>query len=218
MKRGAGKGKGSAYERHVRDILTAAYYPDGGGMFSRIYSHPIPKKGEVQSDLKAFKYVRSGDPLGTEEKILVVDNSFPFSVECKNYKGVKPLFCGLYSKESEVWSWMRQAVCARGSKIPLVVFRLFHTADVAVLRSEDFSQLRGTFGLYPYKSYVLTHTFKASGSSEEPIQESLVFLLLKDFLEWIDWGVFRVSSATQMYIRSLVPKSEVGDGKGKGDT
>ena len=204
MKAGGGKSKGSAYERRIRDILTASYYPDGGGEFQRIYSHPIPKKGEVRGDLKALKYIVTGSPLDREEeRALVLDSSFPFAVECKNYTKVKPLFCGLFASECELWGWMTQAVEASEGKMPLVVYRLFRTADIAVLRSTDFAKFKELFGVYRHECYALTHY---SGESGE-IESSLFLFLLKDFLEWVDWGVFRLSSSTR-YIRSLIPKED----------
>jgi len=202
MKPGGGKGKGSAYERRIRDILTAAYYPDGDGEFQRIYPYPIPKKGEVRGDLKALKFINIGDPLSKEqERVPVVDNSFPFLVECKNYKDVKPFFCGLYSKQCEVWDWMEQAVTASEGRMPLVVFRLFRTADVAMMRSTDFSKFKEMFGEFKFECYNMARYHGDSGE----INESNILFLLADFLKWVDWGIFRMASSTK-YIRSLLPK------------
>jgi len=205
------KVKGSSYERHVRDILTAVYYPDGDGEFQRIDSKLNPQKGIVRSDLIALRYIIIGDPLTKDpEKALVADRSFPFSIECKNYTKVKPLFCGLYSKDCEVWDWMDQAHLASEGRMPLVVFRLYRTSDVAMLESTDFSKLEELFGRYPHSVYKITKQAdetRVQASMETIIIPSICLLLLTDLLEWIDWGVFRLSASSK-YIRSLVPKEE----------
>jgi len=204
MKPGGGKAKGSAYERRVAEILTKAYYPDSDGKFQRIYSHPIPTKGARPGDLMAMRRYR----IAEHDEQMVVDVSWPFSVECKNYKDVKPVFCGLYCANSAVWDWMEQAEetasqlphLSGDDKMPLVVFRLFRTADVAMINGTTFGKLHALFGFYQ-------KTYYTAWRQCLPTSHALHFFLLSEFLEWIDWGVYKVSSS-QKYIRSIIRKGE----------
>jgi len=214
MKRGGGKAKGSAFERTVGAILTGCYYPDGDGLFRRIYSHPIPRKDEVRGDLVALRYYKFQDSQ-LEDCQLILDKSFPFCIECKNYKDVRPVFSGLYSSQSAIFDWMQQSrvVADIEKKMPLVVFKLYRTAIVAMLDRKDFTGLQELFGLPGFVFYVLTWRAQlckdpiiSAGSEAE---RTLVFMLLSDLLEWIDWGVYKISD-TRKYIRSLLPKREGG--------
>ena len=197
MRPGGGKSKGSAYERAVAKVLAAAFYPEGDGVFQRIYSHPIPTKGETRSDLKALRYITIDIDSG--EKALVADSSWPFVVECKNYKDVRHFFSGLYAKDTELFDWMWQAtqVAQDEKKMPLVIFKLFRAEHIAMLSAPDFHKLGEIFGTFPTVQFSLVR--------EEPTRwKSLKLVLLRDLLEWIDWGVYKVSAGK--YIRSLVPK------------
>lgn len=196
MKKGRGKEKGSSYERTVSEVLTQAYYPDGGGLFKRVESK-AGKKGEKKSDLLALKYIL--DPT-SGEKDLILDRSFPFSVECKNWKGVKPVFCGLYAKDSEIWDWMKQAEDSAQGKMPLVVFRLFRTANVAMTNGRTFGQLHANFGIYPKRYFTLWNQLL-------PESQTLHLFLLSEFLDWVDLGVYRISESVR-FIRTLAPKEE----------
>lgn len=198
MKRGGGKEKGSAYERLIAATLSLAYYPDGGGVFQRIYAYPMSKKGEVRSDLVALKYIADGP----DGKSLVLDRSFPFAVECKNYRAVKPLFCGLYAKPCEVWDWLEQSSTASEGKMPVVVFRLYRTKDILMINDNTFGRLKETFGSYPCEFFSVTQCTPQSDA-----RKTLNFFVLEGFLKWIDWGVFRLSEHAR-YIRSLVPKED----------
>jgi len=195
MRPGGGKQKGSAFEREVGKILTASYYPEDDGIFQRIYSHPIPKKGETRGDLKALKYL-----LVDGEKQLVFDNSWPFTVECKSWKEIKYPFCGLYAQDSEIFDWMKQAdeVAMVDKKTSLVVFRLYRTAICAMIKGNDLCKLEEMFGEYPKRVYAVT---------KRDVQENakLIFMLLNDFLEWIDFGIFKLSGYNK-YIRTIVLK------------
>lgn len=197
MRPGGGKEKGSSYERAVAEILTKAYYPEGGGVFKRVESK-AGKKGEKKSDLLSLKYIT--DPT-SGEKDLILDRSFPFSIECKNYKEVKPVFCGLYAKDSEIWDWMKQAEDSAQGKMPLVIFRLFRTMHVVMFNLETWVKLHETFGEFP------TRGFRISQGSPQESTRTLCFFLLSDFLEWVDFGVYRISESTR-FIRSLVSKEE----------
>ena len=203
MRPGGGKSKGSSYERTIAKILTVSYYPDEDGRFQRIYSHPIPAKGETRGDLVALRYFSVGPD---DEKALVKDSSWPFTVECKCYKDVRPFFSGLYASESLLFAWMAQAtvVAETEKKTPLVVFRIFRGENLVMLRRIDFAQMKELFGLPKAKYYqVLRYS---------PMEENwgLILLLLKDFLEWIDFGVYRLAGRHQ-YIRSLLPKGTRDD-------
>jgi hypothetical protein len=199
MKPGGGKRKGSAFEREVGKILTAAYYPDGDGIFQRIYSHPIPKKSEVRGDLVALKYI-----LVDGGRQLVVDSSWPFAVECKCWKEIKYPFCGLYAQESEIFGWMEQAseVAANEKKMPFVVFRLYRAAIAVMIRGGDHYRLEEMFGEYAKRVYAVTKRHAGARESTK-----LVFMLLGDFLDWVDWGVFKLSGYGK-YIRTIAPKKE----------
>jgi hypothetical protein len=205
MKPGGGKSKGSSYERHVAELLTKAYYPDNDGEFRRIYSYPIPSKGARPGDLKAMRKYH----IAANDEQMVLDVSWPFSVECKNYKDIKLPFCGLWAKESAVWDWMRQAeetasqlphISGDDPYLPLVVFRLFRTADVAMINGSTFGRLHALFGIYSKLYYTLWR-------QSLPSSHALHLFLLSDFLKWIDWGVYKVSSSHK-YIRSLIKKGE----------
>lgn len=204
MRPGGGKAKGSAYERAVAEVLTKAYYPDGDGLFQRILPQPIPKKGEVRGDLKALKY-RTDFPITRYEgqdlsRYLVFDNSWPFVVECKSYKEVKPFFCGLYAKETALFDWMDQAaeVADIEKHTPLVVFKIFRSEHIAMLRTTDFSRLMDMFGVCKAKRFRLTMLVEGNET------KGMTMLLLTDFLSWIDWGVYKVGGCR--YIRSLIGK------------
>ena len=208
MRAGGGKAKGSAYERVVAKILTAAYYADSDGLFQRILSHPIPGKGETRGDLKALRY--RTDILITRyegqdlSRYLMFDETWPFTVECKNYKDVKPFFQGLWAKDTALFGWMEQAqmVATEDRKMPLVVFRLFRTADVAMIWNTDYVRMAGTFGVMPQATYLI---------QKDKVMEhtGMRLFLLKDFLDWIDWGVFKaLRKSTPDYIRSILPKED----------
>lgn len=201
MRKGGGKEKGSEYERTVAKILTAAFYPDGGGIFRRVYSHPIAKKGEVKSDLKALKFM--SDDVYKDPESMVLDRSFPFSIECKNYRGVKPVFCGLYAQPSEIWNWMKQAEDASEGKMPLVIFRLYRTLDLVMINNPTRVRLKELFGDYKQQSFSIKRN-----DDSDPFYSILHLFVLSDFLNWIDFGVFRLTDSTK-FIRSLLPKKEL---------
>jgi hypothetical protein len=207
---GGGKAKGSAYERTVAAILAKAYYPDGDGKFQRIYSHPIPSKGQTRGDLVALRYFTTGPD---EEKSLIKDSSWPFVVECKSYRDVRPIFSGLYASETALFDWMQQAavVAVADKKIPLVVFKVFRSANVAMLDRRDFARLQEMFGIPGFSFYMVMWRSRickgpivAVGSE---VEKALAFMLLADMLDWIDWGVYKLAGKGQ-YIRSLLPRKQ----------
>jgi len=190
-----------AFERDTGATFTKAYYPSGDGEFRRTSAFAQSGgwgKGMAGGDLVATKY-------GYGEEIFI-DKSFPFSIECKNWKqeGVKHFFSGLYSAESVIFEWMEQSVAdaEKFNKIPLVVFRMFRQKSVAMLRATDFSKLKELFGEPEFKYYFLR---RYSTNAEENFRPNLlVFILLKDFIDFIDWEVYKFSG--QRFIRSVVKK------------
>lgn len=209
MRPGGGKAKGGSFERQIAEVLTKAYYPDGDGIFQRILPQPIPKKGEVRGDLKALRYMSDGTisipPRGPNaDRYLVFDSTWPFVVECKNYKDVDPFFKGLYAKDTLLFDWIDQAneVALLEHKMPLVVFRLFRTENIAMMWNRDYIELVKMFGVMPTRTFLL---------SRDKVMEhtALRFVLLNDFLEWVDWGVYKAArGSSPTYIRSILPKGD----------
>jgi len=196
-----------AFERSIAKAFTEVYYPVGDGEFRRTSAFTQSGgfgKDMVCGDLVALKY-------GVESNVYI-DKTFPFSIECKNWKeeNVKHFFSGLYSQESVIFSWMQQAYVdsARFNKIPLVAFRLFRQKSVALLQSTDFSKLKEMFGEPETKYYFLC---RLGLTAEEQVlyRNRLVFILLKDFINWIDWEVYKFSN--RRFIKSLIKKGELTD-------
>lgn len=199
MKKGGQKAKGSAFERRVAKILSEAYYPDGTGEFRRVPLSGGWDKRIVSGDLIPCKFI-SGDHYEGGE--MVVDKSFPFSIECKDWCDIKHFFSGLYSQESAFFDWIKQADddCRSSKKIPVVMFKLFRQEIVCMLKAEDFSKLTDIFGaVIDYKYYFLRRYPVMRNHTEMAESNLLVFLLLKDFLGWIDLDFFRM----RQYIRSF---------------
>jgi hypothetical protein len=66
-----------------------------------------------------------------------------------------------------------------------------------MLRGSDFTKLLSVFGNFRKKLYTIRFT---SGDD----CKALALVLLSDFLEWIDFGVYKASG--NRYIRSLIEK------------
>ena len=119
-----------------------------------------------------------------------IDKCFRFSVECKNWKDstVKHFVSGLYSADSQIFGWMEQAIedASYSKKTPIVVFKLYGTKDVIEILYSDFSILSTYFGNFPGKMYVVGSIVPGLKAGE-----TYVFALLSDFLEWIDWEVYK---------------------------
>jgi len=187
-----------AYERDTGKTFTKAYYPSEDGEFRRTSAFAQSGgwgKGMAGGDLVALKY-----GIGDE---MFIDKSFPFSLECKNWqeKNVKHFFSGLYSAESVIFDWMDQSIAdaEKFNKMPLVVFRLFRQKSIAMLRATDFSKLKELFGEPEFKYYSLRRY-----SQESSPADYLIFILLKDFIDFIDWEVYKFSG--RQFIRSVVKK------------
>lgn len=187
-----------AYERETGKTFASVYYPGDDGEFRRTEAFCQSggwTKGMVGGDLVALKYGLDGE--------MFIDKSFPFSIECKNWqeKNVKHFFSGLYSAESVIFEWMDQSIAdaEKFKKMPLVVFRLFRQKSIAMLRGIDFSKLKELFGEPEFKYYSLRRYFPESSPNDY-----LVFILLKDFISWIDWEVYKFSG--RQFIRSVVKK------------
>jgi hypothetical protein len=91
-------------------------------------------------------------------------------------------------------------VAEADKKVPLVVFKVFRSADIAMLRSVDFARLQELFG-EPAASYYQLRKL------EVRLNTNLVLLLLSDLIEWIDWSIYKLAARGQ-YIRSLIPTKE----------
>ena len=196
MKPGGQKAKGSAYERKVAELFTKHYYSDGDGEFRR-----VPMSGAWD------KKVAPGDIIPLKRSYgesYTFDEQFPFSIECKNHSDIKHFFSGLYSAESDIWLWMEQSSydASSAKKIPIVVFKLYRTFDVVFLKKEHIRRLEDLFGELKDRYYIIG---RCNITDDEAASATgMVFLLFKDFLEWIDWGHFKV----QRFIRSY---KTVGD-------
>ena len=143
----------------------------------------------------ALKYVDDdkGDMLPLDRKAkfaMKIDDVFRFAVECKNWKDstVKHFMSGLYSADSQIFDWMEQAIedASYSGKTPIVVFKLFGTKDVIEILYPDFSILAEYFGDFSGKMYMV-----GSIIPETKDGKTYVFALLSDFLEWIDWDVYK---------------------------
>ena len=196
MKQGAQGEKGHAYERVIGALFTEVYYPEGSGEFKRVPQSGGWDKRVVSGDLMALKRVSN------DSDEMIIDRSFPFSIECKNWKDVSHFFKGLYANESELFAWMEQASndAAAAEKIPLVVFKLWRQSHVAMLNSYGWHRVRELFGEFPGKYYSMDRVTPGE------IQLGDFWLcLLTDFLEHIDWEVFKFSGKAK-FIRSIVKK------------
>lgn len=198
MKPGGQKRKGSAYERVIAKLFTEQYYSDDGE-FRRVPLSGGWDKRVVPGDLMALKYSGIDD---TEGLSMIIDKTFPFSIECKNYRdeNVKHFFSGLYSNKSQMFDWLEQAEndASPSNKYPLVVFKLYGSNNIVMTNDTTFHGLRGMFGLFPGNYFKLA----LCNSKGYELTES-VFFLLDDFFEWVDWGVFKTIAKAQ-YIKSLI--------------
>lgn len=204
MKRGGQRAKGNAYELRIAHLLTEVYYPDEDGQFRRVPLSGGWDKRVAPGDIIALKYT------DVWKKEMVVDKSFPFSIECKDWKdqNVKHFFSGLYSKESSFFEWMEQASegARTTKKMPLVVFKLYRSENIVMLDMMHFTQLRDTFGIFPGGNWYLLSRYKPQ-EVQCISSGSFVFCLLKDFTNWIDWEVYKVSDKIR-YVRSIIKKEE----------
>ena len=162
-------------------------------------------KRAAPGDLIPLKFMASQAMQGETGMNAVLDAAFPFSVECKNWKDVKHFFTGLYSAESDIFGWMRQAIgdAAPSGKIPIVVFKLYRAENIVLIQAGDFNKLREYFGLFPGTIY---------GATKNGLEGmAVVFVLLKNFVEWIDWGFYKIQGKAR-YIRSIVKAPDGAEG------
>lgn len=205
MRKGGQKQKANAYERSVAEIFTKMYYPTGDGEFRRIPLSGGWDKRAMPGDLVPLRFVDKD----TEE--MTIDKTFPMTIECKIWKDIKHFFSGLYSSESQLFDWMAQAWedALIAKKIPVVVFRLFRVENIVMLISTDFNSLTNYFGNFTGKIYSIEKTMlreqqsykekkvkRSEGEITFLMHQKLVFILLKDFLEWIDWEFFKSEKNT----------------------
>jgi hypothetical protein len=198
MKKGAQKKKSDAYERSIAEIFTKAWFLPDEGEFRRVPMSGGWDKRVAPGDVIPLKI---GKQCGSD---WVIDKRFPFSIECKNWNdaNVKHFFAGLYSNESQIFDWMRQASedASLSKKMPIVIFKLFRTNNICIMLSTDFVKLEEIFGAWCRKHYRLRR-FEITNSGPQLI--ALTFFLLDEFIEWIDWEFYRIKKS---YIRSLIPK------------
>lgn len=200
----ASKDKGASFERCIAAAFTTAFYPDGEGVFRRVPLSGGWDKRLTPGDLMALKK-RSSD---SEE--LVLDSSFPFSVEakCWNSKSISHFLSGLYGEESAFFLWMKQSESdvSNGSKIPIVVFKIFRK-PVICIRKNDFLKMQEVFGSCQGTIYEL----RKGSRTESSFSDNLVFFLLEEFFIWVDWSIYRFVDSSRL-IRSLVKKGEADEG------
>jgi len=198
MKKGRQRQKSNPYERKIAAIFTQAYYPMNDGEFRKVPLSGGWDKSVVSGDILALKFDR------VAEAKRIFDNSFPLSVECKTWadENVKHFFSGLYSAESELFEWMEQAVYDSRSceKTPVVVFKLFRTHNIIMIRAHDWYEMKMLFGDFNHKMYFLRRYERESSAD-------IVFVLLADFLDWIDWGVYKLVDRSRL-IRSFQKRAE----------
>jgi len=209
MKKGGQKAKSNAHQRRVAGLFTSAYYPTDDGLFKSTPGSGGWDKRAAPGDVIAFKYIDE------ETKEMGRDKTFPMNIECKDWRGesVKHFFSGLYSDESQLFGWMEQAWedALLIKKMPIVVFKLYRTENVVMLLSTDFYSLTNYFGNFVGKIYTIekimpkeqkSHkekTIKHSrGETTFLMHQELIFILLKDFLEWIEWELFKSGKITDI--------------------
>jgi len=185
------------FEREIAEIFTQAYYSDEDGEFRR-----IPQSGGW-TIIASGKKIFPGDliPFRFETDGVIVDMRFPFSIECKTRNKMEQFVSGLYAKESQFFGWIQQAIddAEPFKKIPIVVFKLFRTNNIVMMTINNFYQLREIFGNIDGKYYFLK-------CYEKQIEtQGLVFLLLKDFIDWIEWSLYKMRINT-VFIKSLSEK------------
>jgi hypothetical protein len=204
LKQGRQKQKSNAHERSIAAIFTKAFYEDGDGEFRRTPMSGGWDKRAAPGDLIPLKFMASQSAQSETGMNAVLDAAFPFSIECKNWKDVKHFFTGLYSAESDIFNWMQQSIsdAAPSGKTPVVVFKLYRSENVVLIQARDFNKLREYFGLFPGAVYGAT-----KGGLEGM---AVIFIMLKDFIEWIDWGFYKLQGKAR-YIRSIVKSDDAPD-------
>ena len=118
MKKGGGRNKGNAFERHVASLILKAAVKTDKTLRKR-HCYRTPGSGGHRYDKNKYP----GD-LVIRARLLKI---FPFVVECKNYRKIEHQ--NFHSPQSEKWKeiqWLKQVL--RESKhhkrrIPLLVFK-----------------------------------------------------------------------------------------------
>ena len=178
MRKGGQKQKGNRHQSAVGKIFTKAYYPDITGEFRNTPGSGGWDKRIAPGDIQPFFFKHFS------HKHMTLDSSFPFSVECKDWKdeNVKHIFSGLYSKPSQIYDWLEQSMndASASGKVALVVFKLYRTENVALMHYASWFKLGAIHGKFPELIY------KVSGGPH-----SIVFVSLLHFVEWIDWEYYK---------------------------
>jgi len=194
MKKGGQRQKSGRHERRIGKLFDGEWYPDDDGEFRRTPSSGGWDKRIAPGDIQPFKF------MSDKSEEMQLDNSFPFSVECKDWHddNVKHIFAGLYGKPSQVYDWMEQAEgdAQASGKIPVVIFKLYRTEDLVMMLMRDRARLRELFGIFEHGVY------QVIGGPEK-----IIFCRFKPWLEWIDWGFYKALHRRKGYVTSLVPKS-----------
>jgi hypothetical protein len=197
MKKGGQKQKSNRHQNMVADFFEKAYYPDGDGEFRSTPGSGGWDKRIAPGDIQPFKFI-------DKDGSMVFDQSFPFSIECKDWHddNVKHIFSGLYAKPSQMYDWLEQSIgdAYASGKAPLVVFKLYRTENVVLMHHELFSKLKELFGYFPGETK-FKNVYIVKGGPH-----TIVFVLLRYFIDWIDWGFYKVTHKRKGYISSLVPK------------
>lgn len=127
MKKGGGRAKGSAFERHVAKMVVATFECYG---ISNADCYRTPLSG---GHLHASK-LDPGDLVMSPK----LRKYFPYSVECKSYKKLdwpKLLSPG---KDKGHWTdWWQQCKKASGEALPLLVFRQNRSEIFVLFRAND---------------------------------------------------------------------------------
>lgn len=123
MKRGAGRKKGSVFERKIAKIFSK---------WSGSDVNRTPLSGGWAKNAKH----------GVKNDLISTDPNFPFGVECKHQE--KWLIESLLHSKVKIFAWWKQCVdeTPKG-KIPLLVFHRNLSATFAMISLEGWRQLRG---------------------------------------------------------------------------
>jgi len=201
MKKGGQKAKANAHERRIAKIFTEIWYPNGDGEFRKTPDSGGWDKRAFPGDIVPLKFM----PKMSGAVDAIIDRNFPFIIECKNWRDehVKHFFCGLYGKESELFRWMEQAEndAQIVGLMPLVVFKLFRTSDLVMWKYSDYAKISEIFGSFGENHFILKKIKK------EKVIHSLNVMLLDQFIDWIDWSVYKFIDKGR-YIRSFIKKEK----------
>jgi hypothetical protein len=128
MKKGGGRAKGSAFERHVAKMVITAFAHHG---IKKVDCYRTPLSG-------GHRFARESDPgdLVFSPKLA---NLFPASVECKSYRTLDWPKLFLSGKKGHWGDWWNQCVAASSpGRHPLLVFRQNRSEVFCMYQPEDW--------------------------------------------------------------------------------